>query len=31
MERSQAPLATNIEQLLTEVRVIFPGAPALFG
>ena len=28
---SQTPLATKIEQLLTEARVIIPGAQALFG
>ena len=31
MEVSQTPLATKIEQLLTEARVIIPGAQALFG
>ena len=31
MEASQTPLATKIEQLLTEARVIIPGAQALFG
>jgi hypothetical protein len=31
MEASQTPLATKIDQLLTEARVIIPGAQALFG
>jgi hypothetical protein len=31
MEASGTPLATKIEQLLTEARVIIPGAQALFG
>jgi len=31
MEASQTPLATKIEQMLTEARVIIPGAQALFG
>jgi hypothetical protein len=31
METTQTPLATKIEQLLTEARVIIPGAQALFG
>jgi hypothetical protein len=31
MEESGTPLATKIEQLLTEARVIIPGAQALFG
>jgi hypothetical protein len=31
IEVSQTPLATKIEQLLTEARVIIPGAQALFG
>jgi hypothetical protein len=31
MEVSQTPLATKIDQLLTEARVIIPGAQALFG
>jgi hypothetical protein len=31
MEASQTPLATRIDQLLTEARVIIPGAQALFG
>ena len=31
MAESETPLATKIEQLLTEARVIIPGAQALFG
>jgi hypothetical protein len=31
METPRTPLATKIEQLLTEARVIIPGAQALFG
>ena len=31
METSQTPLGTKIEQLLTEARIIIPGAQALFG
>lgn len=31
MQRSATPLDTRIEQLLTEARVIIPGAQALFG
>jgi hypothetical protein len=31
MEKSTTPLETRIEQLLTEARVIIPGAQALFG
>ena len=31
MLESETPLATKIEQLLTEARVIIPGAQALFG
>jgi Family of unknown function (DUF6328) len=31
MDASQTPLATRIEQMLTEARVIIPGAQALFG
>src|SRR5947209_5385212 len=31
MTESETPLATKIEQLLTEARVIIPGAQALFG
>jgi hypothetical protein len=31
MEQSRTPLATRIEQLLTEARLIIPGAQALFG
>jgi hypothetical protein len=31
MEGSRTPLATRIDQLLTEARVIIPGAQALFG
>jgi Family of unknown function (DUF6328) len=31
MERSQTPLQTRIEQLLTEARLIIPGAQALLG
>lgn len=31
MEGSRTPLTTRIEQLLTEARVIIPGAQALFG
>jgi hypothetical protein len=31
MKESETPLATKIEQLLTEARVIIPGAQALFG
>jgi hypothetical protein len=31
MPKSQTPLATKIDQLLTEARVIIPGAQALFG
>ena len=31
MPESETPLATKIEQLLTEARVIIPGAQALFG
>ena len=31
METPRTPLATRIEQLLTEARVIIPGAQALFG
>ena len=31
MEASRTPLATQIEQMLTEARVIIPGAQALFG
>jgi hypothetical protein len=31
MEESETPLATKIEQMLTEARVIIPGAQALFG
>ena len=31
MVQSETPLATKIEQLLTEARVIIPGAQALFG
>jgi hypothetical protein len=31
MAQSETPLATKIEQLLTEARVIIPGAQALFG
>jgi hypothetical protein len=31
MQRSATPLDTKIEQLLTEARVIIPGAQALFG
>jgi Family of unknown function (DUF6328) len=31
METTQTPLATKMEQLLTEARVIIPGAQALFG
>jgi hypothetical protein len=31
MEGSRTPLATKIDQLLTEARVIIPGAQALFG
>ena len=31
MERSHTPLATRIEQLLTEARLIIPGAQALLG
>ena len=31
MEISPTPLSTKIEQLLTEARVIIPGAQALFG
>lgn len=31
METTQTPLGTKIEQLLTEARVIIPGAQALFG
>jgi len=30
-ERADTPLHAKIEQLLTEARVILPGAPALFG
>ena len=31
MQQSETPLDTRIEQLLTEARVIIPGAQALFG
>jgi hypothetical protein len=31
MPETETPLATKIEQLLTEARVIIPGAQALFG
>jgi hypothetical protein len=31
MQESRTPLATRIDQLLTEARVIIPGAQALFG
>jgi Family of unknown function (DUF6328) len=31
MEASQTPLATRIDQLLTEARIIIPGAQALLG
>jgi Family of unknown function (DUF6328) len=31
MEKSATPLQTRIEQLLTEARIIIPGAQALFG
>src|SRR4051794_20220593 len=31
MEKTQTPLATQIEQVLTEARLIIPGAQALFG
>jgi hypothetical protein len=31
MEASRTPLSTKIDQLLTEARVIIPGAQALFG
>jgi hypothetical protein len=31
MKRSVTPLATKVEQMLTEARVILPGAQALFG
>ena len=31
MTESETPLATKVEQLLTEARVIIPGAQALFG
>lgn len=31
MEKSVTPLDTKVEQLLTEARVIIPGAQALFG
>jgi hypothetical protein len=31
MEGSRTPLATRIDQLLTEARLIIPGAQALFG
>jgi hypothetical protein len=31
MESTRPPLATRIEQLLTEARVIIPGAQAIFG
>src|ERR1700737_5471075 len=31
MEASRTPLTTRIDQLLTEARVIIPGAQALFG
>jgi thiosulfate reductase cytochrome b subunit len=31
MDGSRTPLATKIDQLLTEARVIIPGAQALFG
>jgi Family of unknown function (DUF6328) len=30
-ERSQPPIEAKIEQMLTEVRVVLPGAQALFG
>ena len=31
MDTTETPLGTKIEQLLTEARVIIPGAQALFG
>jgi hypothetical protein len=31
MEASRTPLATRIDQLLTEARLIISGAQALFG
>ena len=31
MQQAQTPLATKIDQMLTEARVIIPGAQALFG
>jgi hypothetical protein len=31
MENSVTPLATKVEQMLTEARVVIPGAQALFG
>jgi preprotein translocase subunit SecG len=31
MAQTETPLSTKIEQLLTEARVIIPGAQALFG
>jgi hypothetical protein len=31
MATTQTPLGTKIEQVLTEARIIIPGAQALFG